>query len=133
MMFFALVAMSLWFQPNPAHAQALFQSDVIVLVLRLDFTSLRQASRILAYLKRLGIARENVRLVANRYRQARELRPAELEKAIGMKIEHYIRDDSSSINLASNKGVPVVLERPNCKPSRSLYDLAVSVNGHRPE
>lgn len=129
---FRYVVVDLHHAAHPAHAQALFQSDIIVLVLRLDFTSLRQAGRILQHLTRLGISRESVRLVVNRHRQPRELLPADLEKAIGMKIAHYIPDDSYSMNLASNKGVPVVLEKPRSKPSRSLYNLAVSVNGQVP-
>ncbi len=129
---FQFVVIDLHHAAHPAHAQALFQSDIILLVLRLDFTSLRQTGRILQHLDRLGISRDSVQLVANRCYQRRELPAAELEKALGMKIGHFIPDDSSSMNLASNKGIPIVLESPRSKPSRCLVKLAVSVNGLAP-
>ena len=50
-----------------------------------------------------------------------------------MKILYYVPNDPASINEAINKGVPVVLHRPSAKISRSLRELAVSVNGQCPE
>lgn len=129
---FPFVVVDLDHSSREAQSQALFQSDVILLVLRLDFTSLRQAGRMLKHLQGLGVPRDRVRLVANRYRQPKELRAADLEKALGMKIAHYIPDDSRSVNLANNKGVPVILERPRSGAARSLSKLAWSVNGQSP-
>ena len=109
--------------------QALRQSGVILFVLRLDFTSLRNAQRILAQLEQMEIPREHFRLVVNRYGQAKELPPAKVEEALGMKIAHYIPDDPKTINWANNTGHPAVLEAPSAKVSRSLTVLARSVNG----
>jgi pilus assembly protein CpaE len=46
-----------------------------------------------------------------------------------MKISHYIPDEPKTVNRANNNGVPVVLEAPSAKVSRSLAQLAISVNG----
>ena len=46
-----------------------------------------------------------------------------------MKIAHYIPDDPKSVNRANNDGVPVVIESPSTKVSRSVAKLAASVNG----
>ena len=67
--------------------------------------------------------------MVNRYGRAREVPRGKAEDALGMKILHYIPDDPKTINRANNNGVPVVLEAPSAKVSRSLTRLAASVNG----
>jgi pilus assembly protein CpaE len=109
--------------------EVLRQADVVLLILRLDFTSLRHALRTLEHLEQLGVGKEKVKLVVNRYGRAREVPRGKAEDALGMKILHYIPDDPKTINRANNNGVPVVLEAPSAKVSRSLTRLAASVNG----
>jgi pilus assembly protein CpaE len=109
--------------------QTLRQADVVLIVLRLDFTSLRNAGRTLEHLQQMNIPRDRVRLVVNRYGQPKELPASKAEEALGMKISHYVPDDPKTINRANNSGVPAVLEAPSAKVSRSLVQLATSVNG----
>jgi pilus assembly protein CpaE len=54
--------------------EALWQSDLIVVVTRLDFLSVRNARRLRDRLLEMGIEEARIRLVANRYQQPRELR-----------------------------------------------------------
>lgn len=114
--------------------QVLTQADVVLLVLRLDFPSLRNAQRTLDYLTHLGISDERVRLVVNRHGQPKEVPAAKAEEALRRKIFHYLPEDPKTVNRASNNGVPVVLESPSAGISRSVAKLAASVNGrpHRP-
>jgi pilus assembly protein CpaE len=106
------------------------QADVVLLVVRLDFNCLRHAQRTLDYLTGgLGMARDRVQLVVNRYGQAREVPAASAEQALGVKIHHYVPDDPKTVNGANNNGVPMVLESPSAKVSRSVAKLAQSVNG----
>ncbi len=109
--------------------QTLRQADVVLLVLRLDFTSLRNTQRTLDYLGQLGIGGDRVRLVVNRHGQAKEVPAAKAEEALGVKIFHYVPDDPKTINRANNNGVPVVLESPSAKVAKSVMALAASVNG----
>jgi pilus assembly protein CpaE len=83
----------------------------------------------LDYLRELGVNRERVRVVVNRHGQAQEVPAAKAEEALGMKIFHFIPDDPKTINRANNNGVPVVLESPWAKVSKSVSKLAASVNG----
>ena len=108
---------------------ALRQADVVLLVLRLDFTSLRNARRALEYLEQLGVGRDRVRLVANRYGQPKEVPAAKAEEALGLKIAHYIPEDARTVNRANNNGVPMILEAPTAKISKCVIKLAHSVNG----
>lgn len=100
------------------------QSDYILLVLRLDFTSLRSTKRILANLVQAGISNERVRLVINRYGQAKELPLSEAEEALGLKISFLIPDDPKSINAANNAGQPVVFRTPSAKVAQSIVQMA---------
>jgi pilus assembly protein CpaE len=109
--------------------QSLRQADLVLLVLRLDFTALRNTQRTLDYLGQIGIARDRVRLVVNRYGQPKEVPAAKAEEALGVKIFHYVPDDPKTVNRANNNGVPVVLESPSAKVSKSVSQLAVSING----
>ena len=110
-------------------AQVLRKADVILLVLRLDFTALRNARRTLDHFEELGIGKDKVRLVINRYGQAKEVPAAQAEEALGVKIFHYVPDDPKTVNRANNNGVPLVLEAPSAKVSKSVAKLAASVNG----
>lgn len=115
------------------HAQALYQADTVLLVVRLDFSVLRQAGRLLEYVRELGIDEERIQLVAGRYRRPRELPLKEVERVLKKKIQHFVPDDPRRVIQANNKGVPVVLDRPRSRASQSLVDLAWSVNGRLSE
>ncbi len=107
------------------------QADIILLVLRLDFASLRNARRAIEHLERLGVDRDRLRLVVNRYGQPKEVPSAKAEEALGLKIFHYVPDDPKSVNRANNNGVPVVLESPSAGVAKSVTKLAASVNGRQ--
>jgi len=100
------------------------QAAILLLTVRLDFTSVRNARRILEYLTELGVPQNRLRLVANRYGQPNELPVAEAEAALGVRISHYIPDDPKTINGANNTGIPAVLKAPSAKVSQSIAQLA---------
>jgi pilus assembly protein CpaE len=77
----------------------------------------------------LGIDKNRLRLVVNRYGQPREVPAVKAEEALGVKIFHYVPDDPKAVNRANNNGVPFVLETPSAKVSKSVSRLAMSING----
>lgn len=103
------------------------QADYVLLVFRLDFTSLRSTRRILDYLAQAGIGADRVRLVINRYGQAKELPLSEAEEALGRKIAHIVPDDPKTINAANNAGEPAVFRTPSAKVAQSIVQLAYSM------
>jgi pilus assembly protein CpaE len=109
--------------------EVLRQADVVLLVLRLDFTALRHAQRALDYLAKLGLADDRVRVVVNRHGQPKEVPVAKAEQALGRKIFHLVPEDAKTVNRANNNGVPVVVASPSANVSRSMTRLAASVNG----
>ena len=109
--------------------RALRQADLILLVLRLEFATLRNTRRALDQLEQLGIDKNRLRLVVNRHGQPKEVPAAKAEAALGVKIFHYVPDDPKSVNRANNNGVPFVLETPSARVSKSVTRLAMSING----
>lgn len=103
---------------------ALRQAEFILLVFRLDFTSLRSTKRILDSLEQGGLSGERVRLVINRYGQAKELPLSQAEEALGRKIGFLIPDDPKNINAANNAGEPAVFRTPTAKVVQSIVQLA---------
>jgi len=111
--------------------EVLLQSDTIIIILRLDFTSLRNVRQALEHMEKLGVRRDRVKLVVNRFGQPKEMRMAQAEEALGMKIFGYIPDDPKTINRANNNGVPVVIEASTTPVARRLIELAQSLNGKK--
>jgi pilus assembly protein CpaE len=111
------------------HAQALFQSDAVVLVVRLDVPSVRQAGRVLAYCDDLGIARERIRLVVTRLTPKAELRERDVEVALKMPVALSIPEEARYLSRALQRGVPLVVDRPRSAMARGLSGLAASLNG----
>jgi pilus assembly protein CpaE len=110
------------------------QAGAIVMVSRLDFTSLRNARRILEHLTAHDIPRSRVRLVVNRYGQPNELPAEQAEEALGGKIAHYIPDDSRTINGSNNTGIPAVVKAPTARVCRAITQLARdTLDRRRPE
>jgi pilus assembly protein CpaE len=110
---------------------ALRQASNILLVSRLDFTSLRNVRRILNHLQEEGIERSKLQLVVNRYGQANELPAEEAQEALGGKVSHMIPDDVKSVNGANNTGEPVVLKSPTTKVAQAISDLALDLFDRR--
>jgi len=104
--------------------EALRTADVILLVFRLDFSSLRNAKRAVEHLDKNGIGRERVVLVVNRFGQFKELLASEAEESLGMKVTYYLADDPKTANEANNKGIPMVVGAPRSKVSSSIALLA---------
>jgi pilus assembly protein CpaE len=104
--------------------EGLRTAEIILLVFRLDFTSLRNVKREVEHLEKNGIGRHRVVLVVNRYGQPKELSASEAEESLAMKIAYYLADDPSTANEANNKGIPMVVDSPRSKVSNSIALLA---------
>jgi pilus assembly protein CpaE len=115
---------------QPEQSQAVLQSDVLLVVIRMDFPSVRQAQQLLMLLDELEVDRQQIHLVAGRYGRAKELKVKDVEATLGLQIRYFVPDDSRSVNRANNRGIPVVLDSPRATISRKLMDISQSVNGY---
>jgi pilus assembly protein CpaE len=112
---------------GPQVYEVLQRADVILLVIRLDFTSLRHAKRLMDYLKEAGISSERLQVVVNRHKQPNEVPVQDAEAALGRKITHLLLDDPKTVNRANNNGTPLVLEAPNSKLAAQIQSLVTSL------
>ena len=116
---------------DEVQAEAVRLADIVLLVFRPDFTSLRNARRILEHLSELGVERDCVRMIANRCGQPREISSDKAAQVLGVETLFFIPEDLKAVNLANNSGVPVLLDSPSARVSKSLLSLAMSVNDSR--
>jgi len=107
------------------------QADLVLIPFRLDFASLRNVRRALEHLDSLPVPADRVRLIVNRYGQPLEVPAGKAEEAMGRKIAHYIPDDPKPVNRANNHGVPVIIEAPSSRVSKSLIQLSMMIDGRR--
>jgi pilus assembly protein CpaE len=109
---------------GPEQLEALWQADAIVLVLRLDLNSLRNARQIRDTLVELGIGADRLRLVVNGCRQRGQVDREQVEESLGMKVTGSIPYDPRAANAAINAGMPVVLQQRHGPLARSIRRLA---------
>ena len=99
---------------------ALRQADSILLVTRLDFTSLRSCRRIIEHLQELEVAPGKIRVIVSRHGQANELPVDEAEAALGQRLTQFIPEDAKTVNGANNIGIPVVTHAPNTRVAQAI-------------
>jgi pilus assembly protein CpaE len=104
--------------------EVLRQVTGLLVVCRLDFTSLRNTRRLLDRCAQLELQRNLVRVVVNHYGQPCELPVDEAEDALGEKLTAFIPHDPKAINAANNAGTPLVVSDPHAKAAKSLIELA---------
>lgn len=113
----------------PWTAEALLQSDRIVIVAQLWLRSLMHISRMMAAWQDVGILSSNVMLAANRsgarYREA--ITPQDFERVCLKPINFYLANDIKTVVAGENQGKPLIevgssmLERQIRDMSKALY------------
>jgi pilus assembly protein CpaE len=113
--------------------EAAVQSDIVAVVLRLDFPSIRNARRLAERLAVLGVDPSRIRYVVNRYGEARQMAPSHAQEALGAKLHAFLPDEPATVNMAINAGQPVVTCKPRSRLSKRLLELSTSLNGRHVE
>lgn len=103
--------------------RALRAADVILLLLRLDFSMLHNVRRGLTFLHKSGLDTTGVRLICNLEGRSSELCEGDVEKIVGMPIFERLPDDAKHVVQANNTGIPVVLGEPTCPFARHIQQL----------
>jgi pilus assembly protein CpaE len=111
----------------------LLDSTTILLLFRLDFASVRNATRAVQALLRLGIPSDNVHLVVSRFVKNSDITPSQAEAVLGMKIRHFVPEDALIVNAAVNCGVPVVTEAPRCPFAKAIGSIAEALSSLQPK
>lgn len=102
----------------------LLDSAAVILLLRLDFAAVRNATRAVQHLAKIGVPSGHIQLAIGRYVKSADITPSQAEAALGMKIQHFIPDDAPLANASINCGVPIVTEAPRSTFSKAIGSIA---------
>jgi pilus assembly protein CpaE len=116
---------SLWLSEN---VPVLQQSTTILLLLRLDFSGIRNAHRVLSAIDRAGVDPGKLQLVAARYGRPKEISSSQAESVLGMKIRHYLPEDAHTVNSCINCGVSVIEESPASPIGKAIAAIAKTLS-----
>jgi len=106
-------------------------ADIILTMLSLEITSIKNMRLFLEVAEQLGYEAGKVRLVLNRADSALGIRVADVEHSIGRKVDETIVSDGRSVVYALNRGVPFFLSNREAQVSQDILRLARSVIGDR--
>ena len=116
---------------NDTTLAILDSADVILTMLSLEITSIKNMRLFLEVAEQLGYEQGKVRLVLNRADSALGIRVADVEHSIGRKVDETIVSDGRSVVYALNRGVPFFLSNREAQVSQDILRLAKSVTGER--
>jgi pilus assembly protein CpaE len=116
---------------NDTTLAILDSADVILTMLSLEITSIKNIRLFLEVGDQLGYEKSKIRLVLNRADSALGIRVADVEHSIGRKVEDTIVGDGRSVVYALNRGVPFFLSNREAQVSHDILRLARSVVGDR--
>lgn len=117
---------------DEAVSMALNVADTIVLVTTPDVTSVRDAFRRVRTLNVLGIERERLRLVVNRYHKAAYVSKKDIATNLGLHIAATVSDDGRNVEQAVNEGKIIREVNRRCDAARDIANL-VAVLTEDPE
>jgi pilus assembly protein CpaE len=117
---------------NEATLAVLDEADLILTLLTLEITSVKNMRLFLEVCEQLGYGPEKIRLVLNRADSTLGIRVADVEHSIGRKVDHTIVSDGRSVVYALNRGVPFFLSNREAQVSQDIQRLATAVLGPPP-
>jgi len=106
---------------------AIDKSDVIVLVTTQDIPSIKNARLFLDLLQTIGIERERIVFVMNRYDRRIAITPERVGDNLKQPISAVIPLDEKVVVPAVNRGVPFIMENKTQPSARGILSLAESV------
>lgn len=86
-------------------------SDLIMLVMTMELTFIKNTKLLLDLLLRLKIPREKIKVILNRAFKNMGLEPSKVEKSLRYAISHFIPSDGNIVVPSVNQGTPFVLSK----------------------
>jgi pilus assembly protein CpaE len=109
------------------------QSDVVLAVLTLEITNIKNMRQFLALTDQLGYPLDKVQLLLNRADSGYGIRQQDVESSIGRKISHSVVSDGRTVVYALNRGVPFVVAARQARVSEDIIRVAKTVLENEPE
>lgn len=102
-------------------------SDLIVLVTTQDIPAIKNCRLFLDLLQTLGIERDRILFVMNRYDKRINITPERVTENLKQEVVSVVPLDEATVTKAVNRGVPFVLESKNQPAARGVFSLAENV------
>lgn len=99
-------------------------SDIILLVTTQDIPSIKNCRLFLDLLQNLGIKRDRVMFIMNRFDKKTNITPDRVADNLKQEVALVIPADDATTVKAVNRGVPFVLDNKNQPASRGVLSLA---------
>ena len=109
------------------------QSDVVLAVLTLEITNIKNMRQFLALADQLGYPEEKVQLLLNRADSGYGIRQQDVESSIGRKISHSVVSDGRTVVYALNRGVPFVTAARQTRVAEDVIRIATAVLQDEPD
>ncbi len=113
----------LWPHFNDVSLALLDMSDVILTVLTLEITNIKNIRLFLEVAGQLGYG-DRLKLVLNRADSAFGIRVADVENSVGRKIDHQVVSDGRTVVYALNRGVPFVWSNSQAPVSEDILKIS---------
>ncbi len=104
-------------------------ADVILTLMTLEITSLKNVRVFMEIVEKLGYTEDKVQLVANRNDSSGGIKASDVEASLGRKIPHTIVSDGRTLVLAVNRGVPFVISHRDSQVAKDIFTLAGKLSG----
>ena len=104
-------------------------ADVILTLMTLEITSLKNVRVFMEIVEKLGYDETKVQLVANRNDSSGGIKASDVEGSLGRKIPHTIVSDGRALVLAVNRGVPFVISHRDSQVAKDIFTLAGKLSG----
>jgi len=104
-------------------------ADVILTLMTLEITSLKNVRVFMEIAEKLGYDDQKVQLVANRNDSSGGIKASDVEASLARKIPHTIVSDGRALVLAVNRGVPFVISHRDSQVAKDIFTLAEKLVG----
>lgn len=112
---------------NELTLAALDATDLLVLVITQDIPSIKNARLFLDLADGLGLTRDKILLVMNRYDKRRNITPERVKDNFKKEVDIVIPVEERLVVPAMDRGEPFVLKNANNPTGKALLDLAAKV------
>ena len=106
---------------------ALEMSDNILLIFSMSLPGIKNMQRYLRYFDKMGLGRDRVKLVANRYVKKSDIKIEDAEKALNYPIFWAVPNDWDTTMTCLNKGITISMGSPRSQLNVSLNELARAI------
>src|SRR5258708_1121699 len=126
---YAFVVVDTWPSFQEQVLTMLDVADVILTLMTLEITSLKNVRVFMEIAEKLGYDEQKVQLVANRNDSSGGIKASDVEASLARKIPHTIVSDGRALVLAVNRSVPFVISHRDSQVAKDIFTLADKLSG----